>query len=81
MELTSDHLRVAFNAWAAAQDGGGVVIEDPDFYPAAVELSEAGWLKRRFVTEPGEMSWWWTATAKAALKFNALLESADGREN
>jgi hypothetical protein len=81
MELTDEHLQVAFNAWAAAQDGGGVVIDDPGLFPAADELAEQGWLRRRFVTEPGEMSWWWTPAAEHALDVAGLLRAAEGREN
>jgi len=80
MELTPEHLQVAFNAWAAAQDGGGVVIEEPGRYPAAHELAEQGWLERRFEPD-GAMSWWWTPAAEGALDVNALLESAVGRQN
>jgi hypothetical protein len=81
MELTQDHLQVAYNAWAAAQDGGGVVIDEPGLYPAAHELAEEGWLERRFVTSPGEMSWWCTSAAETALDLNALMGSAEGRQN
>ena len=72
MELTQEHLQVAFNAWAAAQDAGGVVIEDPGLFPAAHELAEQGWLRRRFVTKPGDMSWWWTPAGDVALELGAL---------
>jgi hypothetical protein len=73
MELTQEHLKVAFNAWAAAQNGGGVVIHEPALYRAADELGEQGWLRPRFVTEPGELSWWWTAAADSAFALSDLI--------
>jgi hypothetical protein len=45
MELTKDHLTAAFDAWAAARDGNGIVIHD-EYYPEAHELAAAGWLAR-----------------------------------
>jgi hypothetical protein len=80
LEPTDDHLRIAGAAWAAAQDGGGVVLDDPGLYPVAHELAEQGWLQRRFVTEPGELSWWWTPAAETALGLSALSD-VTGREN
>jgi hypothetical protein len=77
--MIEDHLDVAFTAWAAARDGNGVVIK-PDYYPAAHELAEAGWLRRGFETD-GAMSWWWTPAAETALDLNALVASVEGREN
>jgi hypothetical protein len=77
MELTPKHLQVAYNAWAAAQAGGGVVLEDPGLYPAAVELADQGWLQRRFVAEPGALSWWWTGAAETALEVAALADASD----
>jgi hypothetical protein len=79
MLLTLEHLDIAFTAWAAAQDGGGVALA-PELVPAAHELAEAGWLQRRFVTD-SEMSWWWTPAADTALGFSSLLNSHEGRHN
>jgi hypothetical protein len=42
MELRQEHLHVAFAALGAAQDGGGVVLDDPGLYVAAHSLAEAG---------------------------------------
>jgi hypothetical protein len=81
MDLTDTHMQVAYGAWAAAQDGGGVVIDKPILFVAAHELAEHGWLRRRYVTEPGELSWWWTPAADTALGLNALMESGAGRQN
>jgi hypothetical protein len=53
------------------------VLEDPGLYPAAVELAEQGWLQRRFVTEPGALSWWWTGAAETALELAALADASD----
>jgi hypothetical protein len=78
VELTQEHLRVAYSAWAAAQDGGGISLDDPGLYPAAIELADQGWLRRRFVTEPGELSWWWTAAADTALALSGLTD-VEGR--
>jgi hypothetical protein len=79
MELTTEHLQVAFNAWAAAQDGGGVVIEEPGLFPAADALAERGWLRREFVGD--DLAWFWTDAGEHALDVNRLLQAADGREN
>ena len=80
MVLTQTHLAVAYSAWAAAQDGGGIVLEDPGLYPAAHQLAEQGWLRRRFVADDGTMSWWWTTAADTALALDGLT-NVDGREN
>jgi len=74
VELTQDHLHVAFSAWAAAQNDGGVVLEEPGLYPAAHQLAEQGWLQRRFVTDRGEPSWWWSPRAELALERSALAD-------
>jgi hypothetical protein len=78
MELTGEHLAVAYGAWSAAQSGGGVVIEDPDLYPAAVELGEQGWLRRKFVDD--RLAWFWTRQAETAFALAALTD-VTGREN
>jgi len=79
MEFRQDHLHVAFAACAAAQAGGGVVLDDPGLYVAAHDLAEQGWLERRFVTH-GELSWWWTPAAETAVGLSALTD-VTGREN
>jgi hypothetical protein len=79
MELTNDHLEVAYSAWVAAQSGGGIALDDPRLYPAAVEFAEQGWLERRFVTEPGKLSWWWTSAAETALNLSALVNVSGRR--
>jgi hypothetical protein len=43
-------------------------------------LAVADWLKRR-VESNGELAWWWTPQAEAALDVNRLLQSVEGREN
>jgi hypothetical protein len=78
MELRKDHFTVAFDAWAAARDGNGIVIRD-EYYPEAHELAEAGWLRRGFEPD-GEMSWHWTGAADTALGLAALTD-VSGREN
>jgi hypothetical protein len=40
MELTNDHLEVAYSAWVAAQSGGGIALDDPVYTLAAHELAE-----------------------------------------
>lgn len=81
MELNDDHMHVLYHAWAASRGNGGIVLEDPGLYVEAHELAEHGWLRRRFVTDDGEMSWWWTPQAEHALDVNQLVQSANGREN
>jgi hypothetical protein len=78
MELTGEHLAVAYGAWSAAQTGGGVVVEDPGLLPAAVELGEQGWLRRKFVDD--RLAWFWTPAAETALAIATMLD-ATGREN
>jgi hypothetical protein len=79
MTFTPIQLDLLVAAWATARDGRGVVIAN-DAYPDAHELAEQGWLQRRFEAD-GEMSWWWTQAAEAALTTNRLLHLAEGREN
>jgi len=79
MEFTDVQQDLLVAAWATSRDGNGIVITD-GAYPDAHELAEAGWLERRFLPD-GEMGWFWTRHAEMALDFNALMESAEGREN
>jgi hypothetical protein len=79
MGFTEDQLLVASDAWAAARKGGGLVLKH-EFYPAAHDLAEAGWLSRRFEPD-GEMSWWWKPEAELTLDVSALMRSTDGRVN
>jgi hypothetical protein len=43
-------------------------------------LAERGWLERRFEPD-GEMSWWWTPQAEAALDLSKLFQSVEDRQN
>jgi len=56
------------------------VLDDPGLYRAAHSLRRAGWLQRRFVTERGELSWWWSRRAEVALELSAITD-VGGREN
>ena len=79
MELTTEHLEIASNAYLLSLENRGMVLE-PWAAPLADALAEAGWLERRF--EPnGDMSWWWSRAGETALDLTALLQSAQGREN
>ena len=80
MELNESQQEIVVNAYLLAREGKGQVLEDWA-YPDADRLAEAGWLERRFVTDDGEMSWWWAPAAETALDINALVESIEGREN
>jgi hypothetical protein len=80
MNFTDVQQDLLVAAWATGRDGNGIVIED-HAYPDAHELAEAGWLSRRFVGPGDEMSWFWTPQAETALDMNALMNSAEGREN
>jgi hypothetical protein len=77
MDLSNEHLEVAFDAWLCAQHGLALVV-DADHFVAAHQLCEQGWLKR----EPsGEtMAWRWTEASDVAL-LNAALVDVEGREN
>ena len=81
MELTKDHMHVLYRAWAASRSGGGIVLEDLGLYVEAQDLAERGWLERRFVTDDGEMSWWWTPAAEMALDLNALTANRSSAVN
>jgi len=63
---------------AAARTGGGIVVPG-ELYPEAHELAERGWLKRKFVN--GELCWFWTPEAEAAMATNALVQDAQDRQN
>jgi hypothetical protein len=80
MELTNDHREIAYSAWVAAQSGGGIALDDPVCTRPRTSSPSKGWLERRFVTEPGELSWWWTSAAETALNLSALI-NVRGREN
>jgi hypothetical protein len=79
LELTAEHLRIAGAAWAAAQDGGGVVLDDPGLFLAAHALAEQGWLERRSVGD--DVAWFWTPVAETALSLSAVTDDVAGREN
>ena len=76
--LTDDELQVAYDLWAARMGGLAADVK-PEFYPAAHDLAERGWLERRF--DGDDMLWWFTDTGLAALNMNALIQGAEGREN
>jgi hypothetical protein len=78
-DLTETQCELLFNAWALAREGKGMVIAD-DAVPDAHALLELGWLDYRF-EENGDMSYWWTARAEAALDTNALMNSAKANVN
>jgi len=67
-------------AWAASQDGNGLVIE-PWAYPDAEELVEQGWLEQRVEDATGEPCWFWTRRADLALNISDLMHSHEGRDN
>jgi hypothetical protein len=77
--FTETQQDILYRAWLLARDGNGQVVTD-DAIPDADDLAEQGWLARRFEPD-GEMSWWWTLAAETALDVNALLQSAEGRQN
>ncbi len=79
MELSDNQKEILFNAYALAAAGRGQVVAD-DCVPECHALAEAGWLERR-VEPDGELSWWWTRSAEMALDVNALVASADDRQN
>ncbi len=69
---------ILYRAWVLARDGNGQVVTD-EAIPDAHKLAEQGWLERRFAGE--QLCWFWTAAAEHALDVNALLQSAEGRQN
>lgn len=80
MDLTEKQHELLFEAWtiSRADPPMGMVLK-PDCYPDAHRLAEQGWLARRFVDD--ELAWFWTPQAETALDMNALLQSADDRQN
>lgn len=79
MDLTEAQLDLAFAAWTLHARGAGMVVAN-DAYGDAHRLAELGWLERRFQPD-GELSWWWTREAEAALDVTALLQTTEGRLN
>lgn len=77
--LTTEHLELAFLAWAIAQQGHDGMVLEGDAYPAAHQLAEAGWLERYFRDDT--LCWRWAPTADTALQLGELMTSAVGREN
>ena len=71
MEFTETEAEILVNAWLLAREGKGQVLEDWA-EPDAQELADAGWLERRTVDATGDVCWFWTAEAEAALDLNAL---------
>ena len=71
MEFTDTQAEILVNAWLLAREGKGQVVEDSAL-PDAEWLSEAGWLERRTVNDSGDVAWFWTAEAEAALDLNGL---------
>ena len=69
--ITTTQYELLFAAWAVAEQGSGLVLE-PQAYPDADRLAEAGWLERRFEGRGAELSWHWTHQAGAALRVSAL---------
>jgi hypothetical protein len=78
VDLSGDHLRIAFSAWDAAQDGDGIVIATTATRPRTNSPRRRG-LERRFATD-GERSWSWTTRADVATAL-ADLTSVAGRED
>jgi hypothetical protein len=76
--LTEDECEIAFGLWLIRMAGLAGVLR-PEFYPAAHELHERGWLSRRF--EGDDVIWEFTDAGVLALNLNSLMQSAEGREN
>jgi hypothetical protein len=71
MDFTDIQEEILFRAWLLARKGQGQVLEDWA-EPDAEQLYEAGWLERRTVDDTGDVAWFWTSQAEAALDVNAL---------
>lgn len=80
MEFTETEQEILTNAYFLAREGKGVVLE-PWAFPEACRLHDAGWLERRPVDDSDDWAWFWTPQAEHALDHNALMQSAEGREN
>jgi hypothetical protein len=71
MEFTETQQEILVNAWLLAREGKGQVVEDWA-EPDAERLCDAGWLERRTVDANGDIAWFWTAEAEAALDMSSL---------
>ncbi len=71
MEFTETEQEILVQRLAARPRRQGQVLE-PEQYPEAVKLADAGWLERRYVDATGDWSWFWTPQAETALDMNAL---------
>jgi hypothetical protein len=71
MEFTDTQAEILVNCWLLAREGKGQVLEDWA-EPDAQQLADAGWLERRTVDATGDVCWFWTEQAEAALDMNAL---------
>jgi hypothetical protein len=78
MEFNETQREILYRAWLLARSGNGQVVSD-EAVPDAHRLAEAGWLDRYF--RDGQLCWRWSRAAEHALDVNALVRSADGREN
>lgn len=80
MTFTDTQLEILYHAWLLAHDGGKGQVIEPWAYPDAHDLAEHGWLERREVDD-GELAWFWTPQAEAALNVSELVEDAKDRVN
>ena len=71
MDFTDIEQEILVNCWLLSREGKGQVVEDWA-EPDAQQLADAGWLERRTVDATGEVCWFWTQEAEAALNMKGL---------
>jgi hypothetical protein len=77
MTFDTEQLEILYRAKMLGTERGQVLTDDA--YPAAHELAEQGWLRRRFVED--ELAWFWTPQAETAIDARRLVASVEGRQN
>ena len=71
MDFTETQQEILYRAWLLARDGNGQVV-DRRGDPGRARARRAG-LARAPLGRNGDLSWWWTPAAEAALDVSALL--------
>ena len=74
MQLNDEQREILYRAWLLSHEGNGQVLEDWA-HDDADELAEQGWLERRSEAN-GDLSWWWTPAAGAALGLGGMMQTA-----
>jgi hypothetical protein len=78
MKLKEEHLNLCFLGWMAARRGQGMVLGHRH-YPAAHELAQTGWLRRKMVGK--DLAWFWPDEGEQAFTAaNTVAKYADNTQ-